>query len=68
MLIDTDSVNFTDEEDAMRFYRAMPEVGIPDIYQFSNTKSFELTEENWAEIEKMFNDYSDEADRLYGKD
>lgn len=67
VLIDTDSVNFTDEEDAMRFYRAMPEVGIPDIYQFSNTKSFELTEENWAEIEKMFNDYSDEADRLYGK-
>lgn len=68
VLIDTDSVNFADEEDAMNFYRHMPEIGIPDIYQFSNSESFCLTDEDWVEIEKMFNDYADEMDRLYGKD
>lgn len=68
VLIDTDSVNFTDEEDAMRFYRAMPEIGIPDIYQFSNTGAFCLTSEDWRQIEEMFNGYADKMDELYGKD
>lgn len=68
VLIDTDSVNFADEEDAMRFYRAMPEIGVPDIYQFSNTETFCLSDGDWAQIEEMFNGYADEMDRMYGKD
>ena len=66
ILIDTDSVNFSDREDAMRFYRAMPEIGIPDIYQFSNDWCFSLSDSDWEEICKIFNAYSAKNDELYG--
>jgi len=68
VLIDTDSANFAHTRDAMRFYRAMPKLGIPDIYRFSNGEKFRLTDEDWDEIRAIFNGYADEMDRKYGKD
>lgn len=66
--IDTDSVNLADHDDAMRFYRHAPELGIPDIYQFSNDWVINFSDEDWREIEKIFNDYSDKMDELHGRD
>ena len=66
ILIDTDSVNFSDREDAMRFYRAMPEIGIPDIYQFSNDWCFSLSDGDWEEIRNIFNEYSAKTDAAWG--
>ena len=66
VLIDTDSVNLSDREDAMRFYRNMPGIGVPDIYQFSNDWVIKLTGEDWNEISRIFNDYSDKMDKEYG--
>lgn len=64
VLIDTDSTNLSNRDDGMRYYRNMPSIGVPDIYQFTKTP---FTEEDWREIEKIFNDYSDKMDELYGK-
>lgn len=68
VLIDCDSVNFADREDAMHYYKEMPSIGAPDIYQFSNDWVFRLDSADWEVITKVFNDYSDEMDRLHGKD
>lgn len=67
VLIDTDSVNFANHDDAMRFYRNMPKIGIPDIYRFSDDPAVTFTDEDWVEIEAMMNAYSDEMDEKYGK-
>ena len=52
----------------MRYYRNQPSIGVPDIYQFSNDEVFRLDRSDWDEIERIFNDYSDEMDRQHGKD
>jgi len=67
VLIDTDSVNYASRPDAMRYFRTQPKIGIPDIYQFSNSCHITLTDEDWKEIEKIFNDYSDETDRIFSE-
>ena len=68
VLIDTDSANGGDSDDAMRYYRNQPKIGVPDIYQFTNDGVLDLTKDDWDEIERVFNEYSDRMDRLYGKD
>jgi len=65
VLIDTDSANYASRPDAMRYFRAMPEIGIPDIYQFSNSCHITLKDEDWREIERIFNDYSDRVDKMF---
>jgi len=65
VLIDTDTTNYASHSEAMRYLRHQPKIGIPDIYQFSNTLHITLTDEDWREIEKIFNDYSDEMDKLF---
>ena len=65
VLIDTDSVNYASRPDAMRYFRTQPKIGIPDIYQFSNSCHITFREEDWREIEKIFNDYSDTMDKLF---
>ena len=65
VLIDTDTTNYASHSEAMRYLRHQPKIGIPDIYQFSNSCHITLTDEDWREIEKIFNDYSDEMDKLF---
>jgi len=65
ILIDTDSVNGASPDDAMRYYRNQAKIGIPCIYQFSYDGVLELTEDDWAEIAKIFNDYSAKIDKEY---
>lgn len=66
VLIDTDSVNFANRNDAMRYYRNQPKIGVPDIYQFSNSDMIQFTEEDWDEIRAIFNGYAAEMDEKYG--
>lgn len=66
VLIDTDSVNFASRTDAMRYYRNQPSIGVPDIYQFSNTERIQFTEEDWDVIRKVYKDYAAEMDKKYG--
>ena len=68
VLIDCDSANYGEREDAMRYYRAQPKIGVPDIYQFSSDGVYDLDGADWDEIRAAFNGYADEMDRLYGKD
>ena len=68
VLIDCDSANYGEREDAMRYYRAQPKIGVPDIYQFSSDAVYDLDEADWDEIRAAFNGYADEMDRLHGKD
>lgn len=67
VLIDTDSVNFASRTDAMRYYRNQPSVGVPDIYQFSNTGRIQFTKEDWDVIRKVYKDYAAEMDEKYGE-
>lgn len=68
VLIDCDSANYGCREDAMRYYRAQPSIGVPDIYQFTSDEVYALDGADWAEIRTAFNGYADEMDRIHGKD
>ena len=68
VLIDCDSANYGGREDAMRYYRAQPSIGVPDIYQFTSDEVYALDGADWAEIRAAFNGYADEMDRIHGKD
>ena len=68
VLIDCDSANYGNREDAMRYYRNQPSIGVPDIYQFTSDDVYSLDENDWDEIRRAFNGYADEMDRMYGKD
>ena len=68
VLIDCDSANYGNREDAMRYYRNQPKIGVPDIYQFTSDEVYALDEADWDDIRSAFNGYADEMDRLYGKD
>jgi len=66
VLIDTDSVNFASRTDAMRYYRNQPKIGVPDIYQFSNTGRIQFTAEDWDEIRAVYKKYAADMDEKYG--
>lgn len=66
VLIDTDSVNFACRSDAMRYYRNQPKIGVPDIYQFSNTGMIQFTDEDWDEIRSIYRKYASEMDEKHG--
>ncbi len=68
VLVDADTADFSTHDNAMRYYRVMPQIGAPDIYRFSNVPNCQLSDDDWAEIRAMYNGYADEMDRLYGKD
>lgn len=68
VLIDCDSANYGCAQDAMRYYRAQPQIGVPDIYQFTSDDVYSLDEGDWDVIRRSFNGYADEMDRLHGKD
>ncbi len=67
VLIDTDSANSSNRLDAMRYYRNQPKLGVPDIYQFSNSDMIDLSEEDWDEIRAIYNKYAAEMDSKFGK-
>jgi hypothetical protein len=52
----------------MRYYRAQPKIGVPDIYQFTSDEVYSLDSADWNEIRSIVNGYADEMDRMYGKD
>lgn len=66
VLIDTDSVNFASRNDAMRYYRNQPKIGVPDIYQISNSDMIEFTDADWDEIRTIFRKYAAATDEKYG--
>ncbi len=66
VLIDTDSANFASRSDAMRYYRNQPKIGVPDIYQFSNSPMIEFTKEDIDEIRDIFKKYAAQTDEKYG--
>ena len=68
VLVDADTADYSTHDTAMRYYRAQPTIGAPDIYRFSNSESCTFTDEDWAEIRAIYNGYAEEMDRLYGKD
>ena len=67
VLIDTDSVNFASRNDAMRYYRNQPKIGVPDIYQFSNSEMIQFSDADRDEIRGIFKKYAAEMDEKYGK-
>ncbi len=65
VLIDTDSVNYGDREDAMRYFRSAGQIGIPDLYRFYSDEDFCLSEADWEEIRRLFDAYGARIDGEY---
>lgn len=61
-LVDTDAVGFSSRRDAMIYIRFAPSIGVPDMYQVTDTG---LTDEDWAETARIWADYSAKIDEMY---
>lgn len=57
--VDTDFPSFADHHDSMTYLRYAPTIGVPDLYRLSNSVNCEFTEEDWAEVRKIWFDYSE---------
>ena len=62
-LIDTDSSNRSNYREAKEYYLRAAELGVPDIYMVCDSREFKFTDEDWAEIRKVWNDYSEQKDK-----
>ena len=61
-LIDTDSSNRSNYREAKEYYLKACELGVPDIYMITGNESVQFTESDWAEIRRVWEDYSRKAD------
>lgn len=63
--VDTDNVGFFDRRDTMKYLRRCRELGIPDLYQLSDPRTFAMTDADWEEVRQLWEDYSREMDEKY---
>ncbi len=61
-LVDTDSSNRSNYREAKEYYLRAAELGVPDIYMINDSREFKFTDEDWAEIRKVWEDYSAKTD------
>ena len=66
-LIDTDSSNRSDYREAKEYYLRAHELGIPDIYMITQTDEVAFTDEDWAQIREVWEDYTRRTDALFKK-
>lgn len=64
-LIDTDGTGFCNRRDTMSYMRYAPILGVPDLYQISDSEDCHLTDEDWAEIAGIWQAYSEKIDAMY---
>lgn len=64
-LIDTDGCGFNTRRDTMRYMLGAPKLGIPDLYNVSDTPYLKLCKEDWDAVAEAWRKYSEEMDRLY---
>ncbi|MBQ2880879.1 MAG: hypothetical protein IJE40_01290 [Clostridia bacterium] len=62
-LIDTDSSNRSNYREAKEYCLRAVELGVPDIYMVGNSREFSFTEEDWAEIRKVWEEYSQKIEK-----
>ncbi len=63
--VDTDNPFPGSRYAAMRYVRYTATVGIPDLYQISDPRDFELTKADWDEIRQIWEDYSRRMDAKF---
>lgn len=61
-LVDTDSSNRSNYREAKEYYLRAVELGVPDIYMIGDSREFKFTDEDWADIRKVWEDYSAQKD------
>ena len=64
-LIDTDGTGLCNRRDTMSYMRYAPIIGVPDLYQISDSEDCHLTDEDWAEIAGIWQAYSEKIDAMY---
>lgn len=63
--IDTDGAAFCGHRDTMRYFRFAPELGVPDLYQITDTNGFAMMPEDWEEIRGIWETYARRIDSQY---
>lgn len=61
--IDTDDPNCTSKEQVMNYIRRSPELGVPDLYKLHRAGSFELNDDDFREIARIWKAYSLKLDK-----
>jgi len=64
-LVDTDGCGYNTRRDAMRYLTRAVNIGIPDTYAVSDTPYLELSDEDWAEVARVWRDYSAKIDKMF---
>jgi len=65
VLVDTDGAAFRSHRDTMRYMRLAPKLGIPDLYCLTDLPCIHITDEDWADVAKVWKDYSDGIDEMF---
>lgn len=66
-LVDTDSSNRSNYREAKEYCLRACELGVPDIYMIGDSREFSFTDEDWAEIRKVWENYSAKLDNKQNK-
>lgn len=65
ILQDTDNAGFADHRDTMHWLLQQQLTGVPDLYTLTSTDSCHLTDEDFAAIAQLWDEYNAKIDRMY---
>jgi len=61
-LVDTDGCGYNTKRDTMRYLVNCRKIGIPDMYNVSDTPYLKFTEEDWKEVAEAWREYENELE------
>ncbi len=67
VLLDTDNSGFTSYRDTMGWQLAQPFVGVPDLYALRGTERCPLTDEDFAAIAQLWDEYNAVINSKFGE-